>query len=100
VVDRGSVGRHFSSVAIVVIINLDDEPMAKSRRPACTVCKSRTVLARISPIEMVHELRTFECAKCGHVDRYVVKGGPDSYWVLLQDSILDQLAPPSPSGIT
>jgi hypothetical protein len=70
---------------MVMIINLDADPMTKTQRPACTVCGSRTALARISPIEMVHELRTFECAKCAHIDRYVVKGGPDSYWVLLQD---------------
>ncbi|KPG01001.1 hypothetical protein IP86_05900 [Rhodopseudomonas sp. AAP120] len=60
--------------------------MPLRRRPACTVCGMRTALARISPIELVHELRTFECRGCGQVDRYAVKGGPDSYWLLLSDS--------------
>ncbi|MGP9812853.1 hypothetical protein ACTZWT_15190 [Rhodopseudomonas sp. NSM] len=37
----------------------------------------------MSPIERIHELRTFECANCGQVDRYAVKAGPGSYSVLL-----------------
>lgn len=58
--------------------------MSGRRRPGCTACGGRTALARISPIEGIHELRTFECARCGQVDRYAVKAGPDSYWVLLR----------------
>ncbi|MBI5132324.1 MAG: hypothetical protein HZA66_23020 [Rhodopseudomonas palustris] len=58
--------------------------MSGRRRPGCTACGERTALARISPIEGIHELRTFECARCGQVDRYAVKAGPDSYWVLLR----------------
>ena len=59
--------------------------MDRGRRPSCTVCGERTALARISPIENVHELRTFECARCGQVDRYAVKTGPDAYWLLLRE---------------
>lgn len=60
--------------------------MDRARRPSCTSCGERTALARISPIELVHELRTFECSGCGQVDRYAVKSGPASYWLLLSDS--------------
>ncbi|ABE39739.1 hypothetical protein RPD_2509 [Rhodopseudomonas palustris BisB5] len=59
--------------------------MGQQRRPACTGCGERTALARISPIESIHELRTFECVRCGQVDRYAVKADPRSYWVLLRD---------------
>ncbi|WP_322516921.1 hypothetical protein SR870_04945 [Rhodopseudomonas palustris] len=58
--------------------------MDERRRPGCTACGARTALARVSPIESIHELRTFECARCGQVDRYAVKAEPDSYWVLLR----------------
>lgn len=63
-----------------------EDVMPERRRPRCTACGTRTALARISPIELVHELRTFECCGCGQVDRYAVKTGPDSYWLLLSDS--------------
>ncbi|ABD07653.1 conserved hypothetical protein [Rhodopseudomonas palustris HaA2] len=59
--------------------------MDRRRRPECTACGERTALARIFPIENIHELRTFECLTCGHVDRYAVKAGPESYWVLLRE---------------
>ncbi|MCG6203597.1 hypothetical protein LPW26_03000 [Rhodopseudomonas sp. HC1] len=62
--------------------------MDRARRPSCTVCGDRMALARIAPIERIHELRTFECAKCGQVDRYAVKSGSDAYWLLMRETLL------------
>lgn len=58
----------------------------RARRPSCTVCSERMALARIAPIESIHELRTFECARCGQVDRYAVKVGPHPYWLLVHEA--------------
>ncbi|WP_199900024.1 hypothetical protein [Rhodopseudomonas sp. B29] len=43
-------------------------------------------LTRVSPVEVVHEMRSFECRSCGHTDRYAVRAGPESYWVLIGDA--------------
>ncbi|RJF69648.1 hypothetical protein D4Q52_19595 [Rhodopseudomonas palustris] len=60
--------------------------MVWARRPSCTECGDRMALARIAPIESIHELRTFECASCGQVDRYAVKSGPEPYWLLMPET--------------
>lgn len=58
----------------------------RAERPNCTVCGGSMWLTRVSPIEVVHEMRSFECRSCGHTDRYAVRAGPESYWVLIGDS--------------
>jgi ribosomal protein S27AE len=43
-------------------------------RPPCSRCGAPTLLARIEPAgEQGHDLRTFECAACGHTEVVDVK---------------------------
>lgn len=43
-------------------------------RPPCSRCGAPTSLARIEPVaEAHHDLRTFECASCGHAEVVEVK---------------------------
>jgi hypothetical protein len=38
-------------------------------RPRCPKCHGRMMLARIEPGPAHSDLRTFECPKCGHVQK-------------------------------
>jgi hypothetical protein len=38
--------------------------------PHCTECGAKAWPCRISPADDGHETRSFECPKCGQVDRY------------------------------
>jgi hypothetical protein len=42
-------------------------------RPDCPQCVAQTYLARIEPEKPGHDLRTFECPRCQHTERAVVK---------------------------
>jgi hypothetical protein len=42
-------------------------------RPPCSVCGTKMLLARIEPDKPDHDKRTFECAKCGNTESFVVK---------------------------
>jgi hypothetical protein len=42
-------------------------------RPEYPTCAAPTYLARMEPEERGHDLRTFECPRCQHVERAVVK---------------------------
>ena len=42
-------------------------------RPLCPKCAAMMLLARIEPASPGHDRRTFECRKCGHSERVVVK---------------------------
>ena len=41
-------------------------------RPPCRRCKTRMMLARISPAPDGQEKRTFECSKCKFVETVIV----------------------------
>jgi hypothetical protein len=42
-------------------------------RPPCSICSKPMLLARIEPDKPDRDLRTFECARCGHSENFVVK---------------------------
>jgi hypothetical protein len=42
-------------------------------RPECPTCSAQLYLGRIEPEKPGHDLRTFECPKCQHVERVVVQ---------------------------
>ena len=42
-------------------------------RPDCPLCATQMYLARIEPEKPGHDLRTFECPRCQHVERAVVQ---------------------------
>jgi hypothetical protein len=42
-------------------------------RPRCPKCQGRMMLARIEPGPAHSDLRIFECLKCAHVHKTVVK---------------------------
>ena len=44
-----------------------------SARPECPMCAVQMYLARIEPEKPRHDLRTFECPRCQHVETAVVK---------------------------
>jgi hypothetical protein len=52
-------------------------PLLAIQRVRCAKCRTRMMLARISPGPTGFELRTFDCAKCGHVERIVIALDPE-----------------------
>ena len=50
---------------------LENTPI--SARPDCPQCSAQMYLARIEPEKPGHDLRTFECPRCQHVETAVVK---------------------------
>jgi hypothetical protein len=50
---------------------LDNTPI--NARPDCPQCAAQMYLARIEPEKPGHDLRTFECPRCQHVETAVVK---------------------------
>ena len=42
-------------------------------RPNCPKCGTRMDLARIEPDKPDHDLRTFECTACAHVETVVTR---------------------------
>jgi len=42
-------------------------------QPRCPACRTRTMLARITPGPSGFNIRTFECPACDHVHRGAVK---------------------------
>ena len=50
---------------------LDNTPI--NARPDCPQCAAQMYLARIEPERPGHDLRTFECPRCQHVETAVVK---------------------------
>jgi Zn ribbon nucleic-acid-binding protein len=42
-------------------------------RPLCPKCKTKTMLARITPGPSGFEVRTFECPACDHIDQVVIE---------------------------
>lgn len=67
----------------------------EAARAPCTRCGGRMWLSRIAPTSRGHELRSFECSKCSHVDHYAVVYGSDVPWVRIGG---DALPPACASG--
>jgi len=42
-------------------------------RPACPKCRARMLLARIRPVRVGIDFRTFECPKCDHIHELMVQ---------------------------
>jgi hypothetical protein len=51
-------------------------PLLAIDRLRCPQCRARMMLARISPGPTGFELRTFDCAKCDHVEKIVIASDP------------------------
>jgi hypothetical protein len=51
-------------------------PLLAIQRLRCAKCRTRMMLARISPGPTGFELRSFDCAKCGHVEKIVIALDP------------------------
>ena len=51
-------------------------PLLAIRELRCPKCRMRMMLARISPGPTGFELRTFDCAKCNHVEKIVIASDP------------------------
>jgi hypothetical protein len=51
-------------------------PLLGIQRLRCPECRTRMMLARISPGPTGFELRTFDCSKCGHVEKIVIALDP------------------------
>jgi ribosomal protein S27AE len=43
------------------------------KRPRCSRCHARMMLARVEPGPAGSVLRTFECPKCGHVQKVLAE---------------------------
>ena len=51
-------------------------PLLAIQRLRCPKCRTRMMLARISPGPTGFEVRTFDCSKCGHVEKIVIALDP------------------------
>jgi hypothetical protein len=51
-------------------------PLLAIQQLRCPKCRTRMRLARISPGPRGFELRTFECAKCDHVEQIAIASDP------------------------
>ena len=51
-------------------------PLLAIQQLRCPICRTRMRLARISPGPTGFELRTFECAKCDHVEQIAIASDP------------------------
>jgi len=51
-------------------------PLLAIQQLRCPKCRTRMRLARISPGPTGFELRTFECAKCDHVEQIAIASDP------------------------
>jgi hypothetical protein len=49
-----------------------DLPLTPIERPRCNRCRTRMMLARISPLPEGAEIRLFECPKCDAVETKTV----------------------------
>jgi hypothetical protein len=45
------------------------------QRPACSRCQTQMMLARIMPVRMGFDCRTYECPKCDNVHEVMVATG-------------------------
>ena len=51
-------------------------PLLEIQRLRCPKCRTRKILARILPGPTGFELRTFDCSKCGYVEKIVTALDP------------------------
>jgi hypothetical protein len=61
-------------------------------RPHCPNCQAEMMLSRILPSRAALDLRTFECGKCAHVEKFVVELDPMKSHAL--GWLLGELRPP------
>lgn len=62
-------------------------------RPHCPSCQSEMVLSRVLPRRAALDLRTFECGKCGHVEKVIADIDPMKSSAL--GWLLGELRPPN-----
>jgi hypothetical protein len=62
-------------------------------RPHCPSCQSEMALSRVLPRRATLDLRTFECGKCGHVEKVVADIDPMKSNAL--GWLLGELRPPN-----
>jgi hypothetical protein len=51
-------------------------PLLAIQELHCPQCRTRMMLARISPGPTGFELRTFDCPKCDHVEKIAIASDP------------------------
>ena len=51
-------------------------PLLAIQRLRCPKCRTRMILARVSPGPKEFELRRFDCSKCDHVEKIVIASDP------------------------
>jgi hypothetical protein len=51
-------------------------PLLTIQRLGCPKCRTRMILARISPGPTGFELRRFDCSKCDHVEQIAIAPDP------------------------
>jgi hypothetical protein len=51
-------------------------PLLAIHQLRCPTCRTRMTLASISPGPTGFELRTFDCAKCDHVEKVAIASDP------------------------
>jgi hypothetical protein len=51
-------------------------PLLAIQQLRCPKCRTRMMLARIAPGPTGFELRTFDCAKCDHVEQVAIASDP------------------------
>ena len=58
-------------------MSLSEPPPGKQSqlyRPLCSKCGTLSTLRRVEPSpEPDHDMRTFECPSCGHIDQVKIK---------------------------
>jgi hypothetical protein len=51
-------------------------PLIAMERLRCQTCQTRMNLAQISPGPTGFELRTFDCARCGYIEKIAIASDP------------------------
>jgi uncharacterized protein (UPF0212 family) len=51
------------------------------QRPACPMCRTHMMLARITPPRVDYDMRTFECPQCEYVHEVMVANDAFAYQI-------------------
>lgn len=55
-------------------MSLPEQAQPQLRRPLCSKCGTLSTLTQVEPSpDPDHDLRTFECPACGHIDTITIK---------------------------
>ena len=77
-------------------------PLLAIRELRCPKCRTRMMLARISPGPTGFELRIFDCAKCHHVEKIAIASDPaksgDVGWLVGELQPTSPASTPTPQG--